>query len=137
MDWQISTAARTLFQEARGEPPAGQQAVAHVLWNRTRDGRWGSSLGSVCLSRSQFSAWGPVTPSNVNMLANFRASCALADDDPVLMEMAAIVAAAQTEPDPTSQATHYHAKSIPVPMWATGAVPCGQFGSQLFYRGVR
>lgn len=137
MDWNLGTAARTLFQECRGEPLAGQKAVAHVLVNRIKDGRWGPTLGSVCLARSQFSAWGPVTPSNANMRANFRASCALADDAPELIAFAALIQAAlDGEPDPTNGATFYYAASIPAPDWAKTATPCGRFGGQLFFRNV-
>lgn len=137
MDWNLGTAARTLWQEARGEPVDGQRAVAHSFINRRRTGRWGDSLASVCLARSQYSAWGPVTPSNKQMLANFRASCALVDDDPALVHLAALITAAETEPDPTGGATHYFATSIPEPPWARApAIPCGQFGHHLFFRNV-
>ena len=139
MDWNLGTAARTLWQEARGEPLEGQRAVAHAIYNRLKDGRWGSTLGSVCLARSQYSAWGPVTPSNANMLADFRTSCALADDDPALIAFADLIAATMVEPDPTGGATHYYnPKAVPRPSWAeTPAVPCGQFGRQLFFKNVR
>jgi spore germination cell wall hydrolase CwlJ-like protein len=128
--WQLLTAARTLWQECRGESPEGRQAVAHVLWNRVRSGRWGKTLASVCLWRMQFSGWLPSDP-------NFEASCALADDDPVLLEMIGIIRAAATEPDPTNGATHYYALSMKVPpAWAAGATLCGIFGHQRFFKDV-
>lgn len=134
MDFQLSVAARTLWQEARGEPPDGKQAVAHVIVNRRNSGRWGDTLASVCLARSQFSAWGPVTPTDANMLSNFRRSCALPDTDPALAALAAIVAAAETEPDPTGGALFYYATSIPAPSWASPMAICGRFGNQLFFK---
>lgn len=144
MSWASSTAARTLWQEARGEPLAGKRAVAHVLWNRLRLGRWGKSLGAVCLSRSQFSAWGPVTPRDSGMLANFRASCALRDDDPELLALEKIVADAEKEPDPTGGAVYYYnPKAVAhVPTFVTGdpetgakpGVFCGRFGNHMFYK---
>lgn len=138
MDWNLGTAARTLWQEARGEPLSGQQAVAHSFINRRDSGRWGDTLGCVCLAHSQYSAWGPVTPSSAPMLANFRASCVLADDDPELITLASIISVAETTLDPTGGATHYYAKSITPPAWATApAVLCGQFGNQIFWKGVK
>jgi spore germination cell wall hydrolase CwlJ-like protein len=146
MDWNLSTAARTLWQECRGESPDAQRAVAYVILNRLKRGRWGKTLGAVCLARSQFSAWGPVTPSNSEMLANFRASCALADDDPELLRLADVMKAAMSEPDPTKGAIYYYnPKDVThTPTFVTGdasaGVPpgifCGQFGHQLFYRDV-
>lgn len=55
MSWEDQTVLRTLAQEVRGEPLDGQKAVAHVLINRVKDGRWGKSLASVCLWKGQFS----------------------------------------------------------------------------------
>jgi len=138
------TAARTLYQEARGESVEGQRAVAHVIINRRNLGRWGNSLGAVCLARSQFSAWGPVTPSNSEMLSDFRTSCALPDDDPALVAFAGLIVAADGAPDPTGGAIYYynpkavtHTPTFVTGDAAAGVKPgtfCGQFGSQLFYK---
>lgn len=132
MDWNLQTAARTLWQEARSEPLIGQQAVAHVIWNRLRLGRWGHTLASVCLWRDQFSGWRYQDP-------NFQKSCALSDDDPSLHEILSIIAEAQHAPDPTGGATHYFAPSgvIMPPIWTHVATFVGEFGSQKFYKDVR
>lgn len=135
--WQLQTAARTLVQECRGEPLDGQKAVAHVLWNRLDTGRWGGDLAAVCLSRSQFSGWGPVDTSSPQEVENFRYVCGLPDDAPEIMGMLAILLAACKEPDPTNGACWYHAENIPPPPWTVGAMFCGKHGTQLFYRGVR
>lgn len=147
MDWNLSTAARTLWQEARGEPAAGQRAVAHVLNNRLKDGRWGNSLASVCLWHAGFSGW--FSPRIVHGAAvrdpNFAGACAIADDDPALIALATLVTAASGEPDPTGGATHYYAVGTPEPSWVPGdpahgipaAASCGRFGNQLFFKGVR
>lgn len=138
MDTQLSIAARTLWQEARGEPIEGQKAVAHSILNRVEDGRWGKTLMSVCLFHHQYSAWGPVVPSNPDMLADYLHSCALPDSDTGLLMLAAVMTAAETEPDPTAGATHYYDHRTPTPPWALPpAIYCGQFGSQKFYRGVK
>ena len=128
--WQLLTAARTLWQEARGEPEEGRKAVAHVLWNRVKAGRWGGTLASVCLWRAQFSGWLPADP-------NFEAACALPDDDPVLAQMIAILRAAAHDADPTGGATHYHATSLHAPpAWTRAATFCGVFGHQRFFKDV-
>lgn len=129
--WALSTAARTLWQESRGEPLDGQRAVAHVLVNRIKDGRWGASLGEVCLHHAQFDGWSSAD-------ANFSPSCRLHDDDPELTALAELVTAAiGGESDPTNGATHYYAPYISPPFWTVGANFCGKFGSQLFYKGIK
>lgn len=148
MDWNLSTAARTLWQEARGEPLPGQQAVAHVLFNRLKDGRWGNNLASVCLWHAGFSGW--FSPRVVHGVAvrdpNFAAACALSDQDPVLLALAALIEAVMAGAiDPTGGATHYYAVGTPEPAWVKGdpangtppATFCGRFGNQLFYKSVR
>lgn len=140
MDWNLGTAARTLWQEARGEPLEGQQAVAHVLVNRLKDGRWGESLDEVCRSEFkgifQFSGWNRNDP-------NRQSASRLADADPELMVLAGLITAAETEADPTDGATHYYNPLLASPEWLI-SVPgtpnpifCGRFGKQLFYRGVK
>ena len=128
MSWILDTAARTLWQEARGEPQEGRQAVAHVMWNRVRLGQWGPNLATVCLWRSQFSGWLSADP-------NFREACILSDLDPMLQELKAVLINAQAEADPTNGATHYYAASMnPPPDWAATMTFVGQFGNQKFYR---
>lgn len=148
MDWNLITAARTLWQEARSEPLDGQRAVAHVIINRMKSGRYGSSLAEVCLYHAQFSGWWCPrgTPPKVVHDPNFAAACHVSDTDPLLLQLAGLIQAAQTEPDPTNGATNYYApKVIGEPDWVEGdpahgtpaAIFCGQFGTQLFYKGIK
>jgi len=134
MTWQIEVAARTLAQEARGEPIEGQRAVAWVMRNRIRDGRWGKNLASVCLWRGQFSGWYmPRDP-------NFAYACGLKNDDPVLVKMRNVideVMAADQSKDPTNGATHYFAITIPAPKWVLGATQIGRFGNHMFWKDVK
>lgn len=132
-EWNIATAARTLWQEARGEPLSGQQAVAHVLVNRVHDGRWGNTLAEVCLSEfkgiHQFSGWNRSDPNRI-------AACRLYEDDHVLVALVGVMQAAIAGAvDPTGGATFYYAAHMsPAPTWATDMTFCGRFGNQLFYR---
>lgn len=70
------------------------------------------------------------------MLADFAASCRLADNDPFLLAAAKLLDDTTLAPDPTGGATHYYADSIPAPAWAAQATACGKFGRQLFFRNV-
>lgn len=127
-NWAFETAARTLWQEARGEPLAGQRAVAHVLWNRVRDGRWGSNLATVCLWRAQFSGWlSPADP-------NFKGACLLDDADPLLAKLSEIIMASQHEQDLTTGALFYFANSMKdAPSWSKTMTFKGVFGNQKFW----
>ena len=147
MSWQLEVAARTLCQEARGEPIEGQQAVAYVIKNRLSDGRWGNSLASVCLWHAAFSGWWCPRGKPSYHDPNFAYACSLADNDPMLSHMCSVMQAAlDSEKDPTGGATHYYAPvGTREPDWVAGdpahgipaAIFCGKFGHQLFYRGVK
>lgn len=132
MTWAFEVAARTLCQEVRGEPLEGQQAVAYVIKNRLAIGKWGSSLATVCLWPYQFSGWrGPQDP-------NFTYACRLPDDDITLNHMRSVLQAAlDSDKDPTDGATHYFSNIIQPPKWTNGAILCGKFGRQSFYKGVK
>lgn len=132
MTFDEQIALRTLWGEARGEPEEGQRAVAHVLLNRMKDGRWGKSLATVCLSRLQFSCWNASDPNRELMAA-------LQDEGAELAKLKPVLEAARKEPnDPTNGATHYFAISmIQPPKWAIGATFCGQIGRHKFYRDVK
>lgn len=53
--------AMTIYYEARGEPIAGQYAVADVVLNRVEDERFPDSICDVILQRNQFH-WKKVLP---------------------------------------------------------------------------
>jgi len=131
MDFSMQVGARTLWQEARGEPHAGQRAVAHVLANRLKSGRWGGTLGEVCLYPFAFSGWNPRDPNRL-------AAARLPDDDPSLVALAALLdaALAKRDEDPTGGALSYYAPKALVtpPAWAARMRACGAFGSQLFFK---
>ena len=124
-------AAATVYMEASGEPSLGRQAVAHVLVNRVADGRWGSSLASVCLARAQFSCWDERDPNRMRLAR-------LADTDAILLECLAFVdAAVAGEPDPTGGATFYYADTMPnPPSWASQGTFTAQIGHHRFYKDV-
>lgn len=55
LDEQLRCLAGAVYFEARGEPLAGQLAVAEVVINRAASGRFPASYCGVVLQRSQFS----------------------------------------------------------------------------------
>lgn len=55
LDEQLKCLAGAIYFEARGEPLAGQLAVAEVVINRAASGRFPASYCGVVLQRSQFS----------------------------------------------------------------------------------
>lgn len=132
MTWNLDVAARTLAQEVRGEPPEGQDAVAHVLKNRLASGRWGETLSSVCLWRGQFSGWYvPTDP-------NFAYACNLPETDIVLCKMRVVMQTAlDSKDDPTGGAMWYANLSIVNPKWAQSATITGKFGHHTFFKDVK
>lgn len=131
MTFDDQIAVRTLYGEARGEPEEGQLAVAHVLLNRHKSGRWGPTLAAVCLARLQFSCWNASDPNRELMAV-------LPEDGPAFAKLKAVLDAARNGSDPTHGATHYYADSMIVPpKWSVGASYAGRFGHHKFYRDVK
>lgn len=130
MDFSMQIGVRTLWQEARGEPLIGKRAVAHVLANRLKSGKWGKTIAEVCLYPFAFSGWNPRDPNRLE-------AARLSDDDPAFVSLAQVLAAALdgSDVDPTDGALSYYAPgAIAEPEWAKAMKPCGQFGSQLFFK---
>lgn len=123
--------ARTIFGEARGEPFEGQVAVAHVILNRWRSGRWfaGKTIEGTCLKKSQFSCWNSNDPTYKRVV-----SVGMAELTPFLH--IAENAYNNNPLDPTDGATHYYADTIPEPKWAKGKTPTVKIGHHLFFKGI-
>ena len=132
--FEAGCAARTVYGEARGEGADGMKAVAHVLLNRLTDGRWGKSMGAVCLAPYQFSCWNPNDPNRKLMLGLFSGDQALA---PAIAAFGDANAEQQAGVDPTGGATHYYADTIPVPNWTVGATQTAHIGHHIFWRNVK
>ena len=130
----LDVLTRTLIGEAGGEGPAGMAAVASVIVNRTRDGRYPKKVSDVALQDKQFSAWnqgeGGNNPSKWS------------PDSPIYQKAQQIAMAVLDGHvvDQTGGATHYYApkgmKDGKAPDWwdqevarSGGAV---QIGSQIF-----
>lgn len=124
--------ARTIYGEARGEERVGREAVANVVLNRVRDGRWPDSIAEVCLQTSQFSCWNHNDPNRCkirSLLLN--EGDALFDDCYRIAQKAILGNIA----DRVGNATHYHAAGISRPSWVGEARPT-QIGRHLFYSDI-
>jgi hypothetical protein len=131
--------ALTLYGEARGEAVAGRVAVACVLRNRLRTGRWGMTYEAVCTARKQFSCWNVTDPNRAILFALAENVAAKLPIQAVLRECYAIadVFLAEDTIRLVGNATHYYAPAamVPknrVPTWAVGE-PLARIGGHLFF----
>lgn len=131
--YEQTVAARTIWGEARGEGDVGMKAVAHVLLNRQKDGRWGSMLGQVCRSPWQFSCWNFEDKDNRPFMEAFGVMAmelqapAKAFDEACEEQAAGI--------DPTLGATHYKRVGTPA-AWAVGKSPVATIGRHEFFAKI-
>jgi N-acetylmuramoyl-L-alanine amidase len=110
---------RTMVFEASGEPEEGKAAVAFVILNRQKSGRWGTSVAELVTQPWQFEPW----------MTRRREMEKLSRDDP-RYESAAIIADVVLSgqmPDPTAGATHFlnpvivrQRRGGSLPSWARG-----------------
>ena len=128
-DRALDILARTVWGEARGEPQAGQIAVAYVAKNRARRPCWwGHDIISVCQARDQFSCWRPTDPNRPKLLG-------VTTSDPVfvtIQKLARKVMAGDV-PDPTGGATSYHTLDCH-PGWAKDDHVTARIGNHVFYK---
>ena len=90
---------RTVAFEAPNEPAIGEAAVAHVVLNRKKSGRWGHEIKRIVTQPWQFEPW----------MTRRRDIENLSPDDPRYRKAARIADAVLDGdiPDPTSGATHF------------------------------
>jgi conjugal transfer mating pair stabilization protein TraG len=121
---------RTIAFEAGEEPDEGKAAVAHVVLNRTKSGRWGDTIKEVVTRPWQFEPW----------MTRRKEIGRLSPDDPLYKDAERIADAVLSGqiPDPTAGATHFLNPTIvrerrggSLPSWARGE---GQsIGRHTFY----
>jgi N-acetylmuramoyl-L-alanine amidase len=121
--------ATNVLMEARGEPDAGQLAVAWVT--RTRSEERDLSPCDVTFERSQFS-WTAYPPARIVRTA--------AANGEALLEAQSYAWDALVEgvPDPTQGANHFYAHAVVRPAWAALALPGSRkrIGGHTFLRIV-
>jgi hypothetical protein len=102
---QAEILALLIYSEARGESEQGQIAVAHVVLNRVkRPCWWGHDIHSVILSPKQFSGF-----NNLKTIPPI---------PPQFIDLANRILSGQTS-DPTNGSTHFYARWIQTPLWAS------------------
>jgi N-acetylmuramoyl-L-alanine amidase len=110
---------RTIAFEASGEPEEGKAAVAFVVLNRERSGRWGDNIEEVVTEPWQFEPW-MTSRSEMEKLSR---------DDPRYESAESIADAVLSGqmPDPTAGATHFlnpvivrQRRGGSLPSWARG-----------------
>lgn len=113
---EVRCLAEAIWQEARGESRTGQQAVAQVVINRTRDNRWPNTICKVVFQPRQFTwtAW----------WKDWQA-------DRKTWELAYIIL--QTNKAiPGFTATHFHSVTVK-PWWSKKLIKLGKIGNHVFY----
>lgn len=117
---ELGCLASAVYFEAKGEPLAGQLAVAQVILNRARSGRFPSDVCSVVTQPGQFSfvRGGHVPPIAGN--AAYRTALAVAQ-----------VALARGWDDPAPSALYFHARRV-APNWRMTRIAA--IGNHIFYR---
>jgi N-acetylmuramoyl-L-alanine amidase len=126
----------TLYGEGRGEGIQGLIAIAWVLRNRVRLGRWGTTYEAVCLAPKQFSCWN-AKDANSSILKAILAG-APAQDPAVLSQCYTLADVLLAEPliDKLAGARHYYAASAAPPKWAAQGVLVASINGHKFFEGV-
>jgi spore germination cell wall hydrolase CwlJ-like protein len=120
VDSELHCLAVGIYYESKGEPLAGQLAVAEVILNRASSGRFARSVCGVLKQRGQFSfVRGGVLPTPPNN-AQWRRAMAVAQ-----------VARNDLWDSPVDDALYFHARYVS-PGWRRTRV--GTVGNHVFYR---
>lgn len=123
--------AWNVYFEARGEPIAGQYAVAEVTMNRKASGRYGDSICGVVYQQN----WDPIRKRYVGAFSwTERKTVPLPAGEQ--WERALQVAEAVyygQEPSKLHGVMHFHAVHIK-PDWAADRKPVARIGRHVFYR---
>lgn len=124
--------ARTVYGEARGEPYDGQVAVANVIINRFRSGKWfaSSTISGTCLKPAQFSCWNTDDPNRAVIMN--AASSTLAPFYDICID---VLWPGSVRNDPSRGATHYQRIGAGAP-WAVGKTPVVTIGNHEFFKGI-
>jgi N-acetylmuramoyl-L-alanine amidase len=119
-DEQLRCLATSIYFESKGEPLAGQLAVAQVVLNRAKQKRFGASVCGVVTQPGQFSfVRGGRLPDVDEGKATYRTAVAVAK-----------VALAEAWDSPAPQALYFNARRAPF----AGKTRVASIGNHVFYR---
>jgi len=116
----IMCMALNIYNEARGEPLAGQYAVAQVTMNRVEDPRWANTVCGVVYQPAQFS-W---------TLKRFTVRDGTALDEAI--RIATNVVTDKYHYQPITCADHYYNPSVVNPSWAKNMTVEVTIGNHIF-----
>lgn len=120
---ELHCLAGAVYFEARGEPLAGQLAVAQVIINRTEDGRFPTSYCGVVAQPGQFSFMrGQSMPSIRTGTAAWERAVAVAQ-----------IAHKGLWESQAGEAVFFHARYVR-PSWSQGKTRLAQIDTHIFYR---
>ena len=120
-DREFECLAGAIYFESKGEPLAGQLAVAEVIINRAKSGRFPTTLCGVVKQRGQFSfVRGGQFPPIARGSAHWRTAVAIAH-----------IARQQLAEGATPRALFFHARRVS-PGWRLTRI--GAVGNHVFYR---
>jgi N-acetylmuramoyl-L-alanine amidase len=120
-DEETDCLARAVYWESKGEPLAGQLAVADVIINRAQSGRFASTICGVVRQRGQFSfVHGGYIPAAPQGSRDWRTAVAIAQ-----------IARQDLARDEAPRALFFHARSVR-PGWRL--VRVAALGNHVFYR---
>lgn len=123
MTEEMRCLAGAVYFEARGEPLAGQLAVAEVIINRTEDGRFPKSYCGVVAQPGQFSFMrGSRMPAIRTGSAAWERAVAVAQ-----------IAHKGLWESPAGEAVFFHAKYVR-PSWSQRKTRLAQIDTHIFYR---
>lgn len=115
--------AEAIVYEARGEPTKGQIAVAHVILNRKKDGRWPDKVVDVIKQPKQFS-----------YLKDKHKQTQPTQDDWVKARRVAYNAINGLSKDPTKGAVFYHTKKVKPKLSNKPVVITASIGNHVFFK---
>jgi len=128
---ELTCLAFNVYFEARGEPIAGQYAVAEVTMNRVASGRYPDTVCGVVHQEN----WDPLRKRQVSAFSWTELDERPSFEDETFRQAWKIAEAVYYgRYTPTlAGALHYHAAYIK-PSWARGNKPVARIGSHVFYR---
>lgn len=118
----IQCMAKNIYHEARGEPLAGQYAVAHVTMNRVKSDRYPNTICKVVYQPYQFS-WANHGEPRIKDKVSWTRSVKIAEE--VIYHL--------TTDDVTNGATHFHMDYVH-PRWMYKLKRTVKIGNHIFYR---
>lgn len=123
LDDQLQCLAGAIYFEARGEPLAGQLAVAEVIINRAASGRFPASYCGVVTQKSQFSfvkgGRMPAAPTGSEIYRRAKAIAQIAHRDLWSSE--------------AKDALYFHARYVS-PAWSSRRQAAARINNHVFYR---